>query len=86
MGRPHELAHAARSLRGIEDIVRYLPVLWLAAVLHGTAHADDDAIATFKIPVPPRSYVRLEPSYTMLSDGGSSSVLLGRGLLVYDGW
>ena len=66
-------------------VVRRASALWLAAGLHGVARADDDAASTIKIPVPPHSYVRLEPSYTMLSGGGSASALLARGLFVFDG-
>jgi hypothetical protein len=37
-------------------------------------------------PLPAKSYVRLEPSYTFIEDGGHSSELEGRVLIVYRGW
>ncbi len=45
------------------------------------AHADD----VITEPLPKQSYLRLEPSYTFVRGGGSSSELHARGLLVYRG-
>jgi hypothetical protein len=70
-------------------------IVWVTATilaLRGVTHADDtsrdpeSATLTTKVPLPARSYVRLEPEYTMVASGGNTSELLARGLLVYHGW
>jgi hypothetical protein len=59
--------------------VRALAVVLLCG---STAYADEFAEST--APLPADSYMRVEPSYT-ITENGSASQLLGRGVLVYRG-
>jgi hypothetical protein len=58
----------------------------LAALWPLAARADTNDVVIVTNPLPQESYVRLEPMYTFLDDGGEESQLLVRGVFTYRGW